>query len=136
MRVFVTGVSGYIGGTVAARLVARGHRVIGLTRSDTAAARLRELGIEPVVGALEDAGVLADAAQRADAVINAADSDHRPAAETLIAALAGSGKPLLHTSGISILGDKAAGEPSDRIYTEDSRSSPRRKKRRASRSTG
>lgn len=119
MRVFVTGASGYIGGTIAARLLARGHRVSGLTRSEPAAARLRELGIEPVIGVLDDAGVLADAARRADAVINAADSDHRPAAETLIAALAGSGKPLLHTSGISILGDKAAGEPGDRVYTED-----------------
>lgn len=119
MRVFVTGVSGYIGGTIAARLLARGHRVTGLTRSDKTAARLRELGIEPVIGTLDEAGVLAEAAGRADAVINAADSDHRAAAETLIQALSGSGKTLLHTSGISVLGDKAGGEPGDHVYTED-----------------
>jgi nucleoside-diphosphate-sugar epimerase len=119
MRVFVTGASGYIGGTVAARLMARGHRVTGLARSTARAEQLRTVGIEPVIGTLDDARVLADVARRTDAVINAADSDHRAAAETLIEALAGSGKPLLHTSGISILGDKAGGEPGDRVFTED-----------------
>ncbi|MBV8537996.1 MAG: NAD-dependent epimerase/dehydratase family protein [Alphaproteobacteria bacterium] len=119
MRVFVTGASGYIGGTVAARLMAGGHRVTGLARSTARAEQLRTVGIEPVIGSLDDSRVLADVARRTDAVINAADSDHRPAAEALIEALAGSGKPLLHTSGISIVGDKAAGEPDDRIFTEE-----------------
>ena len=124
MRVFVTGASGYIGGTVAARLMAHGHRVTGLARSTATAEQLRTAGIEPVIGTLDDARVLADVARRTDAVINAADSDHRAAAEALIEALAGSGKPLLHTSGISILGDKAGGEPCDRIFTEDTPLAP------------
>ncbi len=118
MRVFITGAGGYIGGTVAARLMAHGHRVTGLARSPERAEQLRNAGIEPVIGSLDDARVLADVARRTDAVINAADSDHRAAAEALIEALAGSGKPLLHTSGISILGDKAGGEPGGRIFTE------------------
>jgi nucleoside-diphosphate-sugar epimerase len=119
MRVFVTGASGYIGGTVAARLRQRGDDVTGLTRSAATAARLQALGVEPVVGSLDDARVLADAARQADAVINAADSDHRGAVEALIEALAGTGKALIHTSGTSVVGDKAGGEPGDRIYTED-----------------
>lgn len=120
MRVFVTGASGYIGGTIAARLRAHGHAVAGLVRSKEKAAALRQLGVEPIAGSLDDVHVLADAARRADAVVNAADSDHRGAVEVLIAALAKSGKALIHTSGSSIVGDKAAGEPGERVYTEDS----------------
>jgi hypothetical protein len=52
-------------------------------------------------------------------VVNAASSDHRGAVEALLSGLAGSGKPLLHTSGSSIVADQAMGEPSERIYFED-----------------
>ena len=52
-------------------------------------------------------------------MVNAASSDHRSAVEALIAALAGSGKPLVHTSGSSIVADEAMGEPSDRIFHDD-----------------
>lgn len=55
-------------------------------------------GITPVIGSLDDAAVLTEQAQKADAVINAASSDHRAAVETLLAALKGSNKPFLHTS--------------------------------------
>jgi nucleoside-diphosphate-sugar epimerase len=124
MRVFVTGASGYIGGSVAARLRQRGDEVRGLARSAATAARLRAIGVEPVIGSLDDARVLADAARQADAVVNAADSDHRGAVEALIEALAGSGKTLIHTSGTSVVGDKAGGEPSDRVFTEDTPFTP------------
>ncbi|MBB2915296.1 nucleoside-diphosphate-sugar epimerase [Streptosporangium becharense] len=100
----VTGASGYIGGAVATRLLRAGHTVTGLTRDATRAGDLARLGIQPVVGSLDDASTLTEHAGRADAVVNAADSDHRRAVETLIAALAGSGKPLIHTSGSSIVG--------------------------------
>ena len=124
MRVFVTGASGYIGGTIAARLRARGHGVAGLVRSQAKAVLLRKLGVEPIIGSLDDVHVLADAARHADAVVNAANSDHLGAVEVLIAALAGSGKALLHTSGSSVVGDKAAGEPGDYVYTEDTPFTP------------
>ncbi len=52
-------------------------------------------------------------------MINAASSDHRGAIDALIDGLAGSGKPLLHTSGSSIVGDAAAGEPTAAVYDED-----------------
>src|SRR5208282_3191368 len=54
----------------------------------------------------------------ADAVVNAANSDHRGAAEALLAGLAGSGKVFIHSSGSSIVADLAMGEPSDRIFDE------------------
>jgi nucleoside-diphosphate-sugar epimerase len=57
-------------------------------------------------------------ARAADAVVNAASSDHRGAVEALIAGLSGSGKPLIHSSGSSVVADLAMGEPSDRIFHE------------------
>jgi nucleoside-diphosphate-sugar epimerase len=119
VHVFVTGASGYIGGTVASRLVREGHVVSGLTRDAAKAEELARLGIQPVVGGLDDAALLTEHAQRADAVVNAADADHRGAVETLIAALAGSGKALIHTSGSSIVGLGTDGEASEEIFHED-----------------
>jgi nucleoside-diphosphate-sugar epimerase len=124
LRVFITGASGYIGGSVAVRLIGAGHTVRGLTRSSDKAEALRRLEIEPVIGSLDDRDLLADEARRADAVVNAADSDHRGAAEALVAALAGSGKPLLHTSGSSIVGDTAKGEVSDKVFEDDTSFTP------------
>jgi nucleoside-diphosphate-sugar epimerase len=118
MDIFLTGASGYIGGTVAVRLIAQGHAVRGLVRSAAKAAAVRAFGVVPVEGALDDTDLLAREARRADAVINAADSDHRGAAEVLVAALAGSGKALLHTSGSSIVADTAAGEPAETVYDD------------------
>jgi nucleoside-diphosphate-sugar epimerase len=119
MHVFVTGASGYIGGTVASRLVQAGHTVTGLTRDAARTDDLARLGIQPVVGTLDDTAVLTEHACRADAVVNAADSDHRGAVETLIAALAGSGKPLIHTSGSSIVGVGTDGEASAAVADEE-----------------
>ncbi|WP_413798635.1 NAD-dependent epimerase/dehydratase family protein [Streptomyces iranensis] len=119
MHVFLTGASGYIGGTVAVRLRQAGHHVSGLTRDPAKVEQLARLGIEPVVGSLDDTELLAAHAHRADAVVNAADSDHRAAVETLIAALAGSGKPLIHTSGSSTVGTGTEGEASEVVHGED-----------------
>ncbi|KAB2378963.1 NAD-dependent epimerase/dehydratase family protein [Actinomadura montaniterrae] len=119
MRIFLTGATGYIGSSVGVRLTAEGHTVTGLARSATSADALRKIGIEPVLGTLDDRGVLARAAARSDAVVNAADSDHLGAVDSLIEALAGSGKPLLHTSGSSIVGDDARGEASEKVWTEE-----------------
>ncbi len=119
MQIFLTGASGYIGGSVAAALMAAGHTVIGLCRSVEKAKKLKQLGIEPIMGSLSDEDILFRAAQSADAVVNAADADDPFAAEVLLRALEGSGKKLIHTSGSSIVGDRAAGEFSDRVFHED-----------------
>jgi nucleoside-diphosphate-sugar epimerase len=118
MDVFLTGASGYIGGSVAAALLAAGHRVAGLVRSEARAAAVRARGIVPVIGTLDDAAILADAARQADAVINAANADHEPAVRALTAALAGSGKAYLHTSGSSVVGTQAGGRKLDAIFDE------------------
>lgn len=118
MKVFLTGATGYIGGSVAAGLIAAGHQVRGLVRSSERAEDLRARGIEPLIGSLDDSALLAEAAHEAEAVVNAANADHRAAAEAMLTALAGSGKPFLHTSGSSIVGTRAKGEATDAIFDE------------------
>src|SRR3984885_7915880 len=118
MRIFITGANGFIGGAVAAGLIAGGHRVRGLVRDRAKAETVRAHGIEPVIGSLDDSSLLQAEARDADGVVNAANSGHRGAVEALIAALSGSGKPLIHTSGTSIIADRAMGEPSDRVFYE------------------
>ena len=118
MKIFVTGANGYIGGSVASALIADGHKVRGLVRSKERADAVAAHGVDPVIGSLDDADLLQAEARAADAVVNAASSDHRGAVEALISGLSGSGKPLIHSSGSSIVADLAMGEPSDRIFDE------------------
>jgi nucleoside-diphosphate-sugar epimerase len=119
MRVLMTGASGYIGGSVASALLGSGHEVVGLVRSDERAAQVRARGIEPLIGALDDGALLADAARSVDAVINAANAEHRGVVEAILPALAGTGKAFLQTSGSSVVADLAAGEPTEKVYDED-----------------
>ncbi|MBW0450474.1 NAD-dependent epimerase/dehydratase family protein [bacterium M00.F.Ca.ET.228.01.1.1] len=125
MKIFVTGASGFIGGSIAAHLVRAGHQVRGLIRKPEHSGELKRLGIEPVLGTLDDRALLIAEAQAADAVINAASSDHEGAVSALIEGLAGSGKVFLHTSGSSIVGDASGGEAAEaRIYHEDALPQP------------
>jgi nucleoside-diphosphate-sugar epimerase len=120
VKVFITGASGYIGGSIAQALHNAGHQVLGLVRSEDKAKQLAGRGIEPILGTLDDTVILQDAAGKADAVINAASSDHRGAVEALVAALEHSSKPLIHTSGSSIVGDDVLGESENpAIYPDD-----------------
>ncbi|RBA23496.1 NAD-dependent epimerase/dehydratase family protein [Herminiimonas fonticola] len=120
MNVFITGAAGYIGGSVAARLLKEGYVVRGLVRMQEQADRVRQLGIDPVIGTLEDKDILAREAKQADAVINAASSDHLASVETMLNALEGSNKAFVHTSGSSVIGDDARGEwKSDKVFAED-----------------
>jgi nucleoside-diphosphate-sugar epimerase len=116
MNVFLTGATGYLGAHVAARLRAAGHTVTGLARNDAAEAKLWQYGVTPVRGDLRQSEALAEPARRADAVIHAAFSHDtgsfedalrldRGATAAFASALAGTGKPLIATSGSGLLGD-------------------------------
>jgi len=120
MKIFVTGAAGFIGGSLATGLLKAGHQITGLVRSAEQARALEQLGIATRIGTLDDRDLLIAEAHAADAVINAASSDHAGAVEALIEGLAGSNKPFLHTSGSSIVGDASGGDTaSDVIYDEE-----------------
>ena len=69
--IFLTGASGFIGGSLAIQLMANGHRVRGLVRSAEKAAQLTALGIEVVLGDLDDLALLSTEAKNADARVGA-----------------------------------------------------------------
>ncbi|WP_322044605.1 SDR family oxidoreductase [Paraburkholderia sp. J67] len=114
MQVFVTGATGFVGSAVVQELLAAGHTVLGLARSDQAAATLARMGATVARGDLADAAGLADAARRCDGVIHTAfihDFSQFEAScatdvrviEAIGAALAGTDKPLVVTSGIALI---------------------------------
>lgn len=115
MRIFVTGASGWIGLAVLPELLAAGHQVVGLARSDASARAVQAAGAEVHHGSLDDLETLRAAAAATDGVIHlafkhqeafsgeftaAADADRR-AIQALGEALAGSDRPLVIASGLA-----------------------------------
>jgi nucleoside-diphosphate-sugar epimerase len=114
MRVFVTGATGFIGTAVVSELLAAGHQVVGLARSDKSAAALTAAGADVHRGSLDDLNSLREGAAAADGVIHLAFghdfSDYAGAVatdlravEAMGAVLEGTGKPFAITSGTAML---------------------------------
>lgn len=124
MRTFVTGATGFIGAAVVEELIGAGHHVVGLARSDASADALTRMGAQVHQGDLSDTDSLADGARAADGVIHLAFihdfSRYEENAETdrlataaLADAMAGSGKPLVVTSGTAVLAPGRVGLETD-----------------------
>ena len=119
MRILVIGATGYLGGAVALRQVRDGHAVTALVRDIAKAEPLARAGLAIRPGSLDDTAELTRAVGEADAVINAADSDHAAGVNAILDAVAGTAKTFIHTSGISVTGDRAAGADGGTIRDED-----------------
>lgn len=128
MRVFVTGATGFVGSAVVNELLAAGHSVLGVARSEQAAAALAAHGVDVHRGSLEEPESFAAGAAACDGVIHTAFNHdfsrfadnaaaERKAVEAMGEALAGSGRPLVGTTGTGML------QPG-RLGTEDDTGNP------------
>lgn len=140
MRVFVTGATGFIGSRVVPELIGAGHTVLGMTRSDEGAERLKQAGAEAYHANIDQPESLREGAASADGVIHLAfDHDFSRSANAfaenaekdrtvigvLADALAGTKKPLVVTSGVG-LGSRGPGETATEDYFDVATPVPRK----------
>lgn len=135
MRVFLTGATGFIGSHIVPELLAAGHDVLGMTRSDKGAEALKAAGVAVHRGTLEDVASIRAGAAKADAVIHTAfDHDFSRFVENcekdrrVIGALGdelkGSDRPLIVTSGVG-MGEQGGGAPAIETVFNTAHRNPR-----------
>ena len=118
-RIFITGGTGYIGGSILHLMVSRGYPdrfdISALVRRPEDFSRLQNLGITPVAGTLDDSELLEQEASKADIVFNTANCDHQSSATSIVEGLArrfnetGKQSILIHTSGAGVLTETSTG---------------------------
>jgi nucleoside-diphosphate-sugar epimerase len=124
MRVFITGASGWIGSATVDELLAAGHQVVGMARTEATAAALEGKGATALRGDLDDLGALRRGAADAEAVVhlankhdfaNPAESNRaeRTAVKTLAESLVGSDRPFVLASGVLALAQGRPGVETD-----------------------
>ncbi|KAF9427806.1 hypothetical protein BGZ94_004097 [Podila epigama] len=133
-KVFVTGITGFVGGTFTNFWLKKGntHRdftIRALVRNSAKAEKdIRPLGIEPVIGSLDDSHILTQEAADADVVLHFADADHLPAIKAILKGLTAPRKEgaarkrpiLIHTSGTGVLSDNSYGNyTSETVYYDN-----------------
>ena len=125
MRVFVTGASGWIGSAAIDELLAAGHEVTGLARSDASAVALQNKGVNVRRGDLDDLDSIRGGAETADAVLHlankhdwsnpaASNAAERAAVQTIGDVLAGSSRPFLFAAGVAALTQGRPANENDR----------------------
>jgi nucleoside-diphosphate-sugar epimerase len=130
MRVFLTGATGFIGSRIVPELLAAGHQVIGMTRSDAGERTLKAAGAEAHRATLEDLDSIRAGAAKADAVIHTAfDHDFnrfvencqkdKRVIEALGSVLKGSDRPLIITSGTGIGGNRSGDLAREDVFNAD-----------------
>ena len=135
MRVFLTGSTGFIGSTILPELIAAGHQVLGLTRSESGVRTLDAIGAQAHRGDIEDLDSLRSGAAGCDAVIHTAfDHDFsrfvencqkdKRAIEALGSALEGSDRPMIITSSTA-MGSAKPGEPAREDFLKSDHPNPR-----------
>lgn len=131
MRIFVTGATGYVGSAITKCLLAAGHDVLGLARSDASAERLEAMGADVHRSDLEDLESLSSGASNADGVIHTAMTvddfnnldaifaKDEKAVEAMLSPLSGTAKPFLYTSGTGVLADTGLKAVDETVATDD-----------------
>ncbi|OCK74520.1 NAD(P)-binding protein [Lepidopterella palustris CBS 459.81] len=125
LNIFFMGITGYLGGSLFARLHPdQNHHISALVRSQEKADWLRAHGIRPVLGDLSATDLIEEEALKADVFINTADSDHLPSAKAAVLGLkkryekTGQKSLYLHTSGTGILIEKSDGTSSPKVWLD------------------
>lgn len=119
-KIFLTGATGYIGGSVLTRLLQSPNKysVSALIRNKDQGEVLQKLGVTPIYGTLDDRELLKNVSTEVDAVINTANADHLPSVQAIVEGLKSKGNKnavLLHTSGTGVL----TSEPTTEVPFDD-----------------
>lgn len=129
MKILIFGASGYVGSHVARHLVQSGHAVSGVVRTESSGRIVEDLGATAIQGDMSDLAAIIAMVRDHDAVIWAAQlmlEDELRVTSALIDALAGSDRPLIFTSGTSLMSIPTGGDWDERSFAEDDPFEPRR----------